>query len=133
MIHALIIAGILLGIAAICNAAMDVLAFKFKNSIFKNLNHNWWNPAKSWKNKYKDKMVFKGPAFIGSTTLFSFITDAWHLFRFLNNTLITIAFIVIIGALSTLSIWKLLALLVILKLIREGVFKAFYKYIFRKK
>ena len=133
MIYALIIAGILLAMAAICNAAMDVLAFKFKSSIFKNLNHNWWNPAKSWKNKYKDKAVFKGPAFPGSTTLFSFVTDAWHLFQFLSNTLIAIAFIVVIFALSTLSVWKLLLLLVILKLIREGIFKMFYKYLFRKR
>ena len=38
----------------------------------------------SWKNKYKEDE--KTPKFFGSTTFFVFLTDAWHLFKFVKNT-----------------------------------------------
>lgn len=48
---------------------------------FPNANDQFWNPAVSWKNKYKNGDPLYGPKFVGSTTLFAFTTDAYHLLR----------------------------------------------------
>ena len=63
-------------LAAVCNAVMDVLAFKYKRSIFNKLDPDFWNPSRSWRNKYKDQEEPKGPKFFGSTTFLVFTTDA---------------------------------------------------------
>lgn len=120
-------------LAAVCNAVMDVIAFKFKRSIFGNLNENYWNPSKSWRNKYKDKMAYKGPAFIGSTTVFSFLTDAWHLFQFLSNSFLALSVSFAIYDLMNISIWQTLLLFIALKTTWGFFFEAFYGKIFRKK
>lgn len=69
-----------LTIGAISKATMDILRFHFKESIFSDLNVNWWNPRISWKNKYKNGSITI-PRFFGSTTFLVWITDAWHLFQ----------------------------------------------------
>jgi hypothetical protein len=120
-------------LAAVCNAVMDVLAFKFKTSVFKNMNPNYWNPAKSWRNKYKQKMPFKGPAFIGSTTFLSFLTDAWHLFQFLSNTFLALSVLVVFLHYTTISWWAGLAIFLGMKLTWGVFFELFYGRIFRKK
>ena len=133
MIKTLIIVAILWSMAAICNAIMDVLAFKFKTSIFRKLNPDWWNPAKSWRNKYKDRVISKGPAFPGSTTVFSFVTDAWHLFQFLSNSFLALSVVVIIGSFNNLNLLQCLAIFLALKVIWGVVFETFYGYLFRKR
>ncbi len=65
---------LLVMIAGVFKAIMDVLQFHYRNSIFSNWNTNWWNPAISYKNKYK-KGTLK-PKFFGSTTFLVWITDA---------------------------------------------------------
>ena len=40
----------------------------------------WWNPDVSWQNKYEGRIPAQGPAFWGSTTVFVFVTDAYHFF-----------------------------------------------------
>lgn len=73
---------LLLIIAAISNAIMDIIQFKYYESIFSKLkNDKWWNPEISWKNKWKNGDVEQGPKFFGSTTFLVFITDAWHFFQ----------------------------------------------------
>ena len=74
-------------LAGACNAVMDILSHKFKESIFYNkesYDEMFWNPAKSWRNKYKwnDEKFVAEPKFWGSTTFLVFTTDAWHLFQF---------------------------------------------------
>lgn len=73
---------VLLVIAGIGKAIMDTLQFHFSTSVFKNKGY-WWNPKDSWKNKYKNRDPAQGPAFPGSTTIFVFVTDAWHFFQFI--------------------------------------------------
>jgi hypothetical protein len=118
-------------LAAMCNAVMDTIAFKYKRSIFNNLNQQYWNPAKSWRNKYKDKMVFKGPAFIGSTTVFSFLTDAWHLFQFLSNSFLALSVVIIYHETVNPNLWYNLGLFVILKTTWGIVFETLYGKLFR--
>lgn len=78
---------ILVALAAICNAVMDVISFHYKQSIFSRYNPQWWNPAISWKNKYIDwdndvrmeKRISIGNIF--SIKYPTFLTDAWHFFK----------------------------------------------------
>ena len=66
-------------IAGVSKAVMDTLSFHFHKSIFNGINNQWFDPSISWKNKWKvymkDKRVEK---FMFSSTMFVFVTDAWH-------------------------------------------------------
>jgi len=67
---------ILLVIAGIFNACMDMLKTHYSISIFsKWKNQQWVNPALSWTNKWKPES--KIGDLIMSTVLVSF-TDLWH-------------------------------------------------------
>jgi hypothetical protein len=80
-----IISLILVGVSAMAESIMDKLNFHFEKSIFVNKeNQLFWNPIESWKNKWKEDL--KTEKFIGSSTIFVFTTDAWHLFKFIKNT-----------------------------------------------
>lgn len=82
---------ILLCIAYCSYAIMYTLQFHYFSSIFKYLNPQFWYPALSWVNKYKNKDD-RSPRFFGSTTIFVFITDAFHLFQFVFLNSFTLAF-----------------------------------------
>jgi hypothetical protein len=68
---------ILIMIAAMCNAVMDIISHKYAWSIFHEYNdifmQQWWDPRHSWKNKYKisRKKWYKPVQF----------SDAWHTFK----------------------------------------------------
>jgi hypothetical protein len=66
-------------------AVMDKLQFHYKRSIFKNYQSTWWDPKNSWKNKWKNGDKEQGERFLFSSTIFVFVTDAWHFFKFLRN------------------------------------------------
>lgn len=77
----MIISVIFLCLAAILDAIQDTLKSKFNTSIFKNLG-TWWNPELSWVNKWAVGSTTK-ERFLASSTIFVFITDAWHFFKML--------------------------------------------------
>lgn len=82
-----ILSFLLIIFSGISESIMDKLNFHFEKSIFSNKDKYkqiFWNPIESWKNKWKDDL--KTERFIGSSTLFVFTTDAWHLFKFFRNT-----------------------------------------------
>lgn len=56
------------GLAAFLNAAMDVIIFHFKSSIFRNYPENQWNPMVSW--------LVKKPV-LGIVRL-----DGWHVIKY---------------------------------------------------
>lgn len=74
--------------SSISEAIMDKLQFHWYKSVFsinpKKYYENFWNPYFSWRNKYSN-VETKEPKFLGSTTIFVFLTDAWHLFKFFKN------------------------------------------------
>lgn len=70
-------------LASILNACMDVNFNEYAGSVFSRLNPAYWNPTVSWKNKWKDGDESHGEKFFGSSTFLSFLTDSWHLFKFL--------------------------------------------------
>lgn len=86
MIMLTILGFLLITFAAVSESIMDKIQFHYDKSIFKNSKYNqlFWNPIESWKNKWKEDL--KTEKFIGSSTLFVFTTDAWHLFKFFRNT-----------------------------------------------
>jgi len=77
---------LLVFISGMCEGVMDTLSFHYKRFEAKhNAKDKFWNPEYSWLNKYNSQMK---PKFIGSTTMFVFLTDGWHLFKWLRNTLL---------------------------------------------
>lgn len=91
----LIVAGLLI-LAGACNGVMDALQFHYPTTGFSEDNR-FWNPAVSWENKYRDGDPEKGPAFFLSTTMLVFLTDGWHLFKFLFFGLLRAAFVVLLA------------------------------------
>lgn len=74
-----------------CDAAQDAITHNFEKSIFRNLNPKFFNPDVSWINKYKDDNPLEGPKFFGSTTFLVWLTDFWHLLKFVKMNCIWIA------------------------------------------
>jgi hypothetical protein len=65
---------------------MDTLQFHYDNSIFKRFkNQRFWYPSFSWMNKWKNGDPKQGERFLGSSTIFVGLTDAWHTFKLLHN------------------------------------------------
>lgn len=82
MIIKLILAVVFFALAGFLNGIMDTLQFHYSSSIFsKKSKQSFWDPSISWRNKYKNQDPNQGPRFPGSTTIFVFTTDAWHLFK----------------------------------------------------
>lgn len=98
MIILTILGFLLITFAAVSESIMDKIQFHYDKSIFKNSKYNqlFWNPIESWKNKWKEDL--KTEKFIGSSTIFVFTTDAWHLFKFFRNTSLFIGLpLIVIG------------------------------------
>ncbi len=119
---------ILFVFAAILNAITDVLDFHYSKSIFtKCKNSQWINPALSWKNKWKNGDPNQGEKFLGSSTIFVFVTDLWHLCKFLMMLLIVFAIVFY----SVLFSWWID--LIILFAIYFLIFELFFSKIFVKR
>lgn len=86
---------ILMACAAITKAICDKLQFHFSTSIFSDsrFNENFWNPELSHKRKWKNGRKEDGEAFLFSSTLLVFLTDAWHLFQNIQWTLVALAIV----------------------------------------
>lgn len=82
-------------------ASMYELQFKYSVSVFSLLNPFFWNPALSDKNKWETNQLGeivirngkKVELFWGSSTIFVFLTDGWHLMQFIfeNSIMLVIA------------------------------------------
>jgi hypothetical protein len=91
----MIVTGILLVISFFSYSCMGTLQFHFYQSIFFRFkNQKFWNPLLSVNNKYKNGNKLDGEAFWGSTHLFVFLTDGYHLMQFIfeNSLFLAIAF-----------------------------------------
>ena len=73
---------ILVILAAFCNSVMDVLSTRYYVSIFGNFkNRQFWDWNMSWRNKWQWGEKENGEKFFLSSTILSFLTDGWHLFK----------------------------------------------------
>lgn len=74
---------ILIALAAICNAVMDICSHHYYYSVFTRFNDKFWNSNTSWANKY----VNGDPAYGRVKWLGGLmnkpvqLTDSWHLFK----------------------------------------------------
>lgn len=127
----MILFGILLVLlAAICDAAMDVMSFKYNDSIFKDLNPFRWNPSFSWRNKFKYRSSQFRERFFGSTTIFAFLTDAWSMFKFIRFNATTYGIGIMIGGLTNVSLFNIILYVTIINLVNRFVYFFAMKKIF---
>jgi len=122
MWYTYVIVGIMLIVAGISKAVQDKILYHFYESRFKTMG-TFWNPEKSWENKWKDGDPEKGERFPGSSTIFVSLTDAWHLFGMIKNFTLVSAI-----AVASNNYFFLLGYLVLV-----GSFHLFFTYIFTKK
>jgi hypothetical protein len=81
---------LLILIIALINSAMDKIRFRYELTIFSRLGADWWfDPSVSWKNKYRWK-----PTWLFKTVLV-WVTDLWHLLKFIMLNLIFVWIIVL--------------------------------------
>ena len=121
----LTILAILLGLTKACSDLMahDKWAIrlpKFTNSYFNNVSI-------TWANKYKNKDKSQGEAFIGSTTLFVFLTDGWHLFNMLNQVCLFLIFILLPITINSFLLAVIFSTIIII--IRTITFHVIYTYL----
>ena len=117
-------------ISAIAKAVMDKVQFHYEMSIFARLNPYFWSPFHSWRNKWKEGKPLYGERFLGSTTIFVFLTDAWHLFQFIFlNSLVIGCFLVFRSNTFTNGIIHF----IIINIVFRMTFEIFFKFLLNKK
>ncbi len=80
-----IIGVISIALSAIGKAVCDSISHHFYESIFKDMDENFWNPVKSGNNKWRNGDRSQGEKFLFSSTLFVSFTEGWHVFDFVRN------------------------------------------------
>jgi hypothetical protein len=109
-------------------AIMDTLQFHYDKSIFKKFkNQIFWCPLFSWANKWKDGDPKNGEKFIGSSTIFVGLTDAWHFFKLLHNLTIFLGLLLI--SIYTTSFFYTTFYFIISRVIFGISFSLVFKYI----
>lgn len=116
---------ILIVIAAILNASMDVVSTKWVKSFFnKHLKkyEQFFNPQLSWRNKWKNGDPSQGERFPLSSTMLVFLTDWWHLAKssmILSFCISIVFYVPIFGLIDILLFFIIFGV----------VFEVFYAYI----
>ena len=112
---------ILLVLAGISKAVKDRIMTGWTGSKFERwgLDRNWWDNQISWRNKWKLKngIVSQSERFLFSSTLFVFVTDAWHLFDL--AFILSLAFGIWLAPIN--PIWSVMIVL--------GVFQTVYSFL----
>ena len=78
------------------NEVLDFDYPAFKRT-FPKANDNFWNPNISWQNKWKNGNLDEGRRFPGSTTIFVWTTDGYHLTKTMTKACITASIVLHIG------------------------------------
>lgn len=91
--YLLIIICSLLFLSGICEGMVEALRFRYQSvKRLLNTSDRFWNPAISWKNKYKNGDPAQGAKFLFSTNALVWLTDGYHLMNFVSNCLLFAAF-----------------------------------------
>lgn len=115
-------------LAAIFKAVMDIIQFKYTQSIFYGSDFfKWINPKISWKNKWKQGNPILGEAYFGSSTIFVWTTDLWHF----TQMLMLFSFMLAIVLYKPIINWFID--LIILHTIFSGIFELFWSKILKNK
>jgi hypothetical protein len=125
---------IIVALAAVCNAVMDVLQFHFKQSVFAEYDEQFFNPAISWRNKYVNHdPVFGLKKIFGLIPVPAAFTDAWHLAKSLMIGLLLTAIVMYGYLVNQQTFAGLIDDFLWLSLTWNIVFLTFYKKILRRK
>lgn len=140
----IILGGMFLALAGISNAMLDRLAdpVAFDTSIFSKWRRSFWLKTESWGNKWKryptgdfyfteyneKNQPKRIPKFWGSSTVFVFLTDGWHLVQFFQWTFVALACACLVGAQGWLFWFAVLSF----KAVLSSFFELFYKSVFRR-
>lgn len=116
MSYLIIVAGILYFIGGVANGLMDSIVHHWKSSIpcKKEWGNQFWNPDRSWINKYK-KNAFNKERFFLSKSLLVFLTDGWHLCKSIMLTTMVIGAGLLIMV-ETIDIWRIILVIFYLRL-----------------
>jgi hypothetical protein len=115
-------------LSGVAEAIMDTLQFHYDNSIFKKFkNQRFWYPGFSWMNKWKDGDPKNGERFLGSSTIFVALTDAWHLFKFIHTQTLFLGLFFL--AISNLTLLEAIIYFLIARISFGIFFSLVYKYI----
>lgn len=90
------------GLVVLAGAAKgfnETLTFHWKkfHYRFPDANVQWFNPAISWRNKYKDGIAANGPKFTLSNSVLVMTTDQYHLNNFIGRAAWISAIVIKIG------------------------------------
>ena len=119
-----IVVALLFVVAGVANAVMDKVQFHFDKSMFRTFaNQQFWDPGVSWRNKWKNGNKEDGEKFWGSSTVFVFTTDAWHLFKWIFTHSLFIGTVLAATGGSYKMVLYLYPLLIFQKFIFQIVFK----------
>jgi predicted PurR-regulated permease PerM len=113
---------ILLIISGLSKTIEDISASNYSTSKLSYLNASFWNKSISWKNKWKNGDESQGEKFLGSSTIFVFITDAWHLFDLIRDITLIIS----------LLLTPIIYFFIMAYPIRQLLFSLFYKILIKK-
>lgn len=118
-------------LSGICDGISQTLYAHYPvfQETFPNARAQYWDPSISWKNKYQNGDPLQGERFPGSSSVFVFSTDAYHLFRTLQK-----AQLIAIGGLefSDKKSWEMYLLdVAIYSLVYSAGFHLTYSIIFK--
>lgn len=85
--HSMAVATLMFFIAGLAEGLMDWLQFRM-NPSHDTWGSMFWNAQYSWRNKWKNGDPRQGEKFFLSSTLFVFMTDGWHMMKFVRNLFI---------------------------------------------
>ncbi|HKC67738.1 MAG TPA: hypothetical protein VKG26_05875 [Bacteroidia bacterium] len=71
-------------VSGMLDGTIESISYHYDNGFktrFTKANDQFWNPAISWTNKYKNNNPALGAKFAGSTDIFVCTTDAYHMLR----------------------------------------------------
>jgi hypothetical protein len=77
-------------VSGFLDGTIESISYHYDNGFklrFKKVNDQFWDPCKSWTNKYRNGDPKQGEKFMGSTTCFAFTTDAYHMLRTTKRTI----------------------------------------------
>lgn len=113
-------------------AIMDIIAHKYESSIFTRKKNNFfWNPYFSWRNKWKNGNKKEGEAFLGSSTIFVWYTDAWHRYQmYYGISVCLLSFLIPIIFKETIVY---ISIFVTTQILYRGVFELYYRKLLIKK
>jgi len=89
----------LLIVSGFADGTAEVLRINYNqfDKVFPNANQGYWNPDRSWTNKWKNGNPDDGDAYLFSSTALVWTTDAYHMARMVRNCTMITAMVIPIG------------------------------------